>query len=268
MSIPSGYWQDLSTADLRAPDPERTIALLPVAATEQHGPHLPLGTDAIINAAIVAETLTRLPGTLGVLALPALDVGHSLEHSQFPGTLSATAANLLELWVGVGRGVADAGVRKLVIFNSHGGQRQLVDVAALRLRAELGMLAVRASYFGFGIPPGLFDDREARHGIHGGELETSLMLHLRPDLVRRDCLEDFSGLTARMAREGRLLGPERPVGFGWLSQDLNPAGACGNAARADAERGAALFNHLVQQLTRLLVEVAETPLTLLRPPPR
>jgi creatinine amidohydrolase len=144
---------------------------------------------------------------------------------------------------------------------------QLVDIAALRLRVERDMLTVRANYFGFGSPDGLFDADELAHGIHGGEVETSLMLHLRPELVRLEALTDFDGLSARMARENRILGVENPVGIGWMSQDLNEAGVCGSAAGADAGRGAKLLNHIVEQFLRLLAEVAATPLETLRAPP-
>ena len=253
--LPSGRWQDLCTTDFARIDPGRTIALLPVAAIEQHGPHLPLATDALINAGIVAETLRRLPPTASVLVLPSLDVGDSLEHSDFAGTLSADLETLIGLWLAVGRGVARAGVRKLVIFNSHGGQRAHVDLAALRLRVAHGLLVVRAHSFAFGVPPGLFDADELAHGLHGGAVETSLLLHLRPDLVRRDALADFPSLGARLAAHGGLLGAEKPVGFGWMTQDLNPQGACGNAAAASAERGRALLDHLASRLLQLLAEV-------------
>lgn len=261
--LKSGYWQDLTTRDFDCLDPERTVALLPVSAIEQHGPHLPLATDALINAGIVTRALERLPAGPCLLVLPGLPVGHSLEHTAFPGTLSAEAETLLALWDQVGASVARGGVRRLILFNSHGGQSALVDLAAVRLRVLHRLLAVRASYFRFGVPEGLFPADELAQGIHGGEVETSLMLHLRPDLVRREALADFRGLPARMAASGGLLGPERPVGFGWMSQDLHPAGVCGNAAGADAERGGRLLDHLAGRLVRLLEEVAGQPLGVL-----
>jgi creatinine amidohydrolase len=262
----SVYWQDLTSPEFRELDPQRTIALLPVAAVEQHGPHLPLSTDAVISEGLVRETLQRCTDAFTVLALPPLTVGHSLEHTGFPGTLSASAETLLGLWVDVGRSVERAGIRKLVILNSHGGQGHLVDIAALRLRAELGMFVVRASYPRLGIPDDLFDPREVAEGLHGGEVETSLMLHLRPDLVQREALGNPTALPARLMHANQVLGVERPVGFGWMSQDLHPSGVCGNAARADARRGAALLDHLVFRLIRLLQEVAAAPLETLGNP--
>lgn len=261
--LASGYWQDLTTRDFDRIDPEAAVALLPVAAVEQHGPHLPLATDALINAGIVARTLERLPPDLCLRVLPALTIGHSLEHSAYAGTLTAEAETLLALWTQVGAGVARAGVRRLILFNSHGGQSALVDLAAVRLRALHRLLVVRASTFAFGAPEGLFERDELVHGLHGGEVETSLLLHLHPDLVRREALADFHGLPPQMAAAGGLLGPERPVGFGWMSQDLHPAGVCGNAARADAERGQLLLDHLADCLARLVQETVSLPLGVL-----
>lgn len=263
--VQSGYWQDLTTRDFAEIDPESVVALLPVAAIEQHGPHLPLATDALINEGIVRGTLSRLPKSPTLLVLPPVNVGHSLEHTDFPGTLSVSLEALLGTWVDIGRSVARAGIRKLVFLNTHGGQRGPVDIAALRLRAECGMLAVRANYFAFGAPSGLFDERELRHGLHGGDAETSLLLHLRPDLVRVDALDAFVGLPEQLASRGTLLGPEKPVGFGWMSQDLHPAGVCGNAAAADADKGEEYLEFIVDALLRLIVEVGETALDVLKP---
>ena len=253
-------WQDLTTTDFAGLDPETTLALLPVAAVEQHGPHLPLSTDLIINRGILDQTKAHLAPDIRVLVLPAQPIGDSLEHSAFPGTLSLRPELLLATWTEVGRDIRRAGLRKLVIFNSHGGQVGLVDQVALRLRVEQRMIVVRANYFAFGTPAGLFDRNELADGLHGGELETSMMLHLRPDLVRRAALHDFA---TPLARPGGLLRPERPVGFAWMSQDLNPAGAVGNAARADAERGSRLLGHLGECLARLLAETAAMPLAAL-----
>lgn len=257
------YWQELTTRDFDGLDAGAAIAVLPVAAVEQHGPHLPLATDAVIVDGIVRELMPRVPASAQVLVLPTQSIGHSLEHERFAGTLSIGAERLLGAWLDIARGVARAGVRKLVLLNSHGGQRALVDLAAVRARVELEMLVVRASYFALGQPPGLFDESEVRNGLHGGELETSLMLHLRPDLVRSAELGDVAGLAREMQRSYALLGPEKPVGFGWMSQDLDPSGVCGNAARADAERGREYLVYLAEQLAVLVDELDRTPLDII-----
>ena len=260
----SGHWQDLTTSDFGRVDPERTVALLPVAAIEQHGPHLPLATDALINDAIVRAALERLPAGVNLLVLPAQNVGLSPEHTSFAGTLAIRDTTLLEAWTDIGRSVARTGARKLIVFNTHGGQKTLVDLVAVRLRSELGMLVVRTTYFAFGALPGLFDPAELVHDIHGGEVETSLLLHIRPDLVRTAALADFAGLPQELAARHKLLGAEKPVGIGWRAEDLNVAGACGNAARADGRRGAQHLSYLADRLAALVGEVASTPLTILR----
>jgi len=258
--VPSRYWQELTSPDFEALDPAHGVAVLPVSAIEQHGPHLPLATDALINAAIVEAALPRLAPSATVLVLPPQCVGASLEHGEYPGTLSIEHEALLAGWLDIGRCVALTGLRKLVIFNTHGGNRALVDLAALKLRVELEMLVARANYTSLGMPEGLFDAAELRDGIHGGELETSLMLHIRPELVRREALQNFVGLPQELQAKGGLIGAEKPVGIGWMSQDLHPAGVCGNALAADAERGGRCLEHLAERFAALLEEVAEVPL--------
>jgi creatinine amidohydrolase len=256
----SGYWQDLTSTDIGALDSGRAVVVLPVAAVEQHGPHLPLGTDALINHGIVSAVLERIDRDLTVLVLPSLDVGMSDEHGDFAGTLSIGSEQLLSAWTDIGSSVARAGLRKLVILNTHGGQGALVDLAALRLRLDQKMLVARCNYFAFGAPDGLFDADELTHGLHGGEAETSLMLHLRPELVRLEALDDFASLGRHLALKEQWLGVEKPIGIGWKAQDLNPAGVVGNAAGADAGRGATYFDHIVSCLLTLLGEVAAAPI--------
>src|SRR5690606_39186929 len=110
---------DLTTADLVGLDAERTVAVLPVSAIEQHGPHLPLATDAIIGDGLVRLAMERVKQD--VLVLPAMTIGHSLEHIDYPGTLSIAAESLLAAWLDIGRSVARTGLRKLVLLNTHGG---------------------------------------------------------------------------------------------------------------------------------------------------
>lgn len=252
----SGYWENLTTTELELYDRTRTVVILPVSAVEQHGPHLPLATDAVINRGIVAQALHHASDVPTILVLPALDIGHSLEHGSFPGTLTLNVETLLATWCAVGASVRSAGFERLVILNSHGGQRSLVDLAAVRLRAEQELCVARANYFSFGMPDGLFDSEELRLGIHGGEIETSLMLHLAPELVRNEAIRDFAYRDERRATN-ELLSYEKPVGLGWLSEDLSSAGVVGNAARADAERGRRYLEFLGATLLRVCEELLQ-----------
>lgn len=264
MTLKSGYWEELATTDLESLDPEAAIALLPVGATEQHGPHLPLFTDSAINRGIVRRTLEILPEDHTLLVLPSLPVGDSGEHGDFPGTLSLPAELLIPVWMEIGAAVATVGLRKLIIFNSHGGQTQIVDIVAQRLRAELEMLVVRATYFHFGTPEGLLDLTELEHGLHGGAAETSMMLHLHPELVRTDKLADFRPVSHDMMRDYELLRPEGAAGFGWSAQDLHPSGASGDATQADAEKGRLLLEHAAERLAAIVKDLRRAPLSLLR----
>jgi creatinine amidohydrolase len=255
----------MTTADFAALDTGRVIAVLPVAAIEQHGPHLPVNVDAAINRAIIAAIVAQLPDDLPVTFLPMMPVGKSNEHMAFPGTLTLSAETLIRLWTEIGESVARAGIRKFVMLNSHGGQPQIMDIVARDLRVRLGMFAVTLNYWGVGTPNGLFPPEEAVHGIHGGSSETSLMLHLHPGLVREAERRDFVPASIAMAERYEFLRPEGAgIGFGWQTQDLNPLGACGNALDADAARGRQILEFVVPRLIRVLREIASYPLSALR----
>ena len=262
-------WQEMTTEEIAALDPARVIAVLPVAAIEQHGPHLPLAVDSCIAQGLVDAVIAALPEDVPATFLPLLPIGKSNEHAAFPGTLTLSAETLIRLWTEVGESLAAAGIRKLVLFNSHGGQPQILDIVAQDLRARLGMLVVTLNYWALGLPTGLFPEEELVHGIHGGSVETSLMLHLRPDLVRQDKRRNFASRTAEWAERYAQLRPvSGGVGFGWQTQDLNEAGACGNALDADAERGRKILEAIVARVIALLREVDRFPLDELRDGPR
>jgi len=258
--LPRRLWQEMTTEDFAALDTARVIAVLPVAAIEQHGPHLPVEVDARINEGVLARALAIMPDDLPVTVLPAMPVGKSNEHTAFPGTLSLSAETVIRLWTEIGDSVARAGVKKLVLFNSHGGQPQIADIVARDLRVRHGMFVVTAATYALGKPAGMFPEDELKHGIHGGTVETSIMLHLRRELVKMDKARNFVPLSVALEREYEILTPEGQVGFGWQTQDLNPEGACGNAAAADAERGAKLVDHYARRLVQLLREIDRYPL--------
>ena len=260
---PTRYWRELSSAMFDDMPPE-TVAVLPIGAIEQHGPHLPVCVDSCINELLLDRALEAMPKATPILAMPLQAVGKSNEHIAFAGTLSLSCDTLVAMLTELGESVHRAGIRRLILLNSHGGQPQVLDIVARELRIRCAMLVVNAAWFDMGMPDNLFSASECRHGIHGGEVETSLMLHLRPDLVDMARARDFVSLGQEMEADFSLLSTEGRFGFGWQAQDLNPSGVCGNAAAADAERGARLAQHMVDTFVDLVGEVARFPLDRLR----
>ena len=252
---PKRDWLDMTWREFAAGDPARWIAVLPLAAVEQHGPHLPLGTDLHIAEAYLARVRTLLPTQLPAVFLPPLAIGSSPEHAGFPGTLSLSGATLTAVLREVGEGVRRAGVRKLVLVNSHGGNWPAIEMAALELRSDCRMLTVTTSWSRLGYPEGLFAADELAHGIHAGAVETAIMRAARPPSVRLSEAEDFASAGRAMANEFDLLRLARPAGIGWMAQDLNPSGAVGNAAAATAADGEAALAHGARAFVALLAEV-------------
>lgn len=244
-------WLDYRATEYRAIDPMRTIAILPTAAVEQHGPHLPVGTDTIINEGLLALLRARAPDHLDLRILPVQCVGKSNEHLWAPGTLTLTAETALRAWTEIGLSVARAGVRKIVIVNSHGGNTDLVSIVARELRVQAGMLAVRLGWGAFGPPEGLWSEQETRFGIHGGDAETSLVLHFRPETVDMSQARDF-----RSTAETGPISPVGPVAYGWIASDVNPDGVVGQAHLATAEKGRIAADKMVADMIALLEEVA------------
>jgi len=266
--LPRRHWMEMTWEDFRNPDVGRWIAVLPVAAVEQHGPHLPLGVDTVLMEGYLARLIPLLPPDLPVTVLPIQAIGKSNEHLAFPGTLSLSAETVIRAWTELGESVARAGVRKIVFLNSHGGNVSTIDIVARELRVRHGMLAVAASVARLGYPPGLFTEAERLHGTHGGAIETAMMLALRPDLVRTDKVENFVPATVAMESEYTWLRADRPAGFGWMSQDIHPTGAIGNAAAATVEAGTAALDHSARALVALLADVDRFPLQALGAGPR
>jgi len=228
------HWLQLTTEDFAGLDSEKTIAVLPIAAIEQHGPHLAVSTDTIIGQSMVDTVIARLPEDLSALFLPVQAVGKSNEHIRSPGTITYTAETAQRVWTEIGESVARAGLRKLVIVTSHGGNVDTMRVVARELRVNCQMLVVTTGWR-FGVPKGLFADQEALHGIHAGDIETSLMLHFRPDLVRKDKVQNFVPSSVRMENEFKFLRPTGLHAHAWIAQDIHPAGVAGDASLATPE---------------------------------
>jgi creatinine amidohydrolase len=260
------FWADLSTADFAQRDMSRTVAVLPVAATEQHGPHLPLSVDTDLVNGVVQASLAHLGADLPVLFLPTQTVGLSPEHARFAGTLTLRADTVIRLWTEIGESVAASGVKKLVLLNAHGGQVSVMDIVARDLRARLGLLVYSVSWFNLPLLDAhgqdvnaQFSAQEHRFGVHAGEVETSMMLALSPDRVRMDKAQNFHSTSADRAAAYPVLGNGRSAKLGWQMQDYNPLGAAGNAAAATAAKGQALLDAAGRSLAQLLTEVHALP---------
>lgn len=262
----SRFWADLKSPDFARLDMARAIAVLPVAAIEQHGPHLPLNVDATLVEGVIAAALPQLPVDLPVLFLPTQSVGFSPEHTRFAGTLTLNAETIIQLWTGIAESVAAAGVQKLVLLNSHGGQVGLLDVVARDLRARLGMLVYSVNWFNLPLVneqgdsvADLFSAQEHRFGIHAGEMETSMMLALKPEQVDMTKAQDFHSTSQDRAGKFSILGDGRSAKLAWQMQDYNPQGAVGNAAAATAAKGHALLDAAGRSLAKLLDEMDQLP---------
>jgi creatinine amidohydrolase len=266
MPAPTRFWSELSTADFAALDLARTIAVLPVAATEQHGPHLPLSVDTDIVNGVVRAALPHLAASLPALFQPTQAVGFSPEHTRFAGTLTLKSETLLRVWTELGECVAASGVKKLVLFNAHGGQVGALDLVARDLRARLGMLVYSVNWFHLPLRDAngqdvnaLFSAEEHRFGIHAGEIETSLMLALAPDRVRMPQAEYFRSTSQDRAQRFPILGNGKSAKLGWQMQDYNANGAVGNAGAATAQKGHAVLDAAGRALAQLLGEIDQLP---------
>lgn len=280
MTTSSRFWADHSTQDFArwqaSGQAAQTIAVLPVAATEQHGPHLPLSVDTVLVEGVVTAALPHLPDALRVLFLPTQAVGLSPEHARFPGTLTLKNETIIRLWTDIGESVAAAGVKKLVLFNSHGGNVSVMDIVARDLRARLDLLVYSVSWFNLPLRGedgqdlnALFSADEHRFGIHGGDVETSMMRALDPAHVDMAQAQDFHSTSQDRAQRFAILGNGKSAKLGWQMQDYNPAGAVGHAAAATADKGRAVVAAAGRSLAQLLLEIDQLPLSTLvaAPPP-
>jgi creatinine amidohydrolase len=268
-TAPPHDWTEIDWPAVSGTDAARWIAVLPLAATEQHGPHLPLETDVMIGKAYLARVHELLPSGIPATFLPVQPVGISTEHIHYPGTLTLPTDVALKSWMALGESVARAGIRKLVMVTSHGGNSAAMGLVAQDLRAHHGLLAVTTSWSRFGAPEGMFPAEELRHGIHGGAVETSIMLARYPQHVRKQAIADFRSNSIAMEKQYRWLSAHRPVSFAWQAQDLHPSGAVGNATLASAEKGERLLDHGAQAFCELLADVDSfDPATLSNAPQR
>jgi creatinine amidohydrolase len=265
--LPTKFWAEMGWRDFAAADMSKVVAVLPVAAMEQHGPHLPVGVDTFINEGYLARAVKRVPDDMPVLFLPVQSIGKSNEHIEYPGTLTFSHETLTRAWTEIGESVARTGCRKLIFMNSHGGNVPVIDLVARELRVRKRMLAVHAAWHRLGLPEGMFSARERAHGIHGGDVETSLMLAFKPNTVRMSEARDFVSAAVAIEQEFKQLRVTQPIGFGWMSSDLHEFGAVGDAGNATAAKGEACAENGADAFMDLLRDVLAFDLTRLRQGP-
>ena len=275
MHLPSKFWADLSSRHFfqlaASPQIGQAVAVLPVAAIEQHGPHLPVSVDTTLVNGVIEAALPHLPDDLPVLFMPTQQIGKSNEHIRYPGTLTLSAQTLITLWMELGACVARAGIKKLVLLNSHGGQVSVMDIVARDLRSAHDLIVFSTNWYT--LPLGedvlrLFPAEEHRFGIHAGDMETSMMLALREQFVDMAQARHFKTSAQERAIRYPVLGNGSSAKLGWQIQDYNPFGAAGNAGIATAAKGRAVIDAAGVQLARLLHEVSSLPLTTLNPDPK
>ena len=252
-----GHWADLTAPDFAALDRAKAIAILPIGAIEQHGPHLPLSVDRDLTLAVLDRALPLIPTGLTVLALPVQSIGKSTEHQAWPGTLSLSADTLLRVLHDIAASVHRAGIPRLMILNGHGGNRALLEIACRDLRAAFGLVTAHVAWDDLAGAEAIVGAAEAANGLHAGDVETSAMMAAHPTLVRMDRSEDFGSahLNWRQAHPDLGLG-SAPLRPGWLMGDLNPKGAIGNAAAATAEKGEMLLTNAARNLALLIGDFA------------
>lgn len=251
------WWGDFTAREFETIDPQKTIAVLPVAAIEQHGPHLPVSTDFSIMNGMLETAFPLIAEDVDARFLPVQAVGKSNEHLYQPGTLTVGAQTLIEHWMELGASVARAGVRKIVFVNSHGGNEEIMGIVARELRVRHAMMAVKTSWTRFGLPQGMYGEQERLFGIHGGDVETSLMLHFKPETVDMRRADNFASRVEAARKEFKHLAHTGTHSFAWIASDLNPEGVVGEAKLATADKGRATALHQAAGFAELLQDVAK-----------
>ena len=233
------------------------VAILPLGAHEQHGPHLPYETDALIAQDIAQRLCNTAPAEVDIELLRVESIGYSIEHMDVTGTRTMRFDEAINRWIGIAAGCAGRGTRRLMLLNAHGGNSPLLTIVATEARVRFNMLVVATSWTRFGIPTHIIAPEDKAFDIHAGDIETSVMLAIRPDLVRLDAIQDFASRQADYARRFTHLRAYGPHAFGWKMSDLNPQGAAGKASQASASKGEAILAHAVAGLAELLADMAD-----------
>jgi creatinine amidohydrolase len=246
----------LSAPEIAQLDKRSAVVVQPIGSVEQHGPHLPVLTDAYVAESVARGALSLLAdGRPQVFVLPTISYGRSVEHQGFPGTVSLSTETLLGVCRDVGRSLAASGFTRLVFVDGHGGNVALLDVAARDIRAETGLLVFRVMPSHFGLPDGL-ECPDAEFAAHANFVETSVMLALDESMVHMDRVQPGGESATRLFGKPGIAagGPIVPVG--WLTRDLSGNGVIGDPRRASAEAGRRILDHWQRHLADRYQEIA------------
>jgi creatinine amidohydrolase len=246
----------LTTQQVAAlPHKERAVVVLPIASIEQHGPHLPLYTDSLILDEVLRRTLATLPHHFPVWVLPMLAYGKSNEHVGFAGTVTLTSETLICVLKDIGASVARSGFRRLAILNSHGGNTEIIDFVIRDIREQTGLLVFALHvYLRIAPPSAGLTETERTYGIHAGDVETSILLRCRPDLVKKELAPSSLPAHLQTAKHPPFMGP---LTFAWLTHDISPNGVLGDATTADAEKGERFLSDAASQTGELLRAIVD-----------
>jgi creatinine amidohydrolase/Fe(II)-dependent formamide hydrolase-like protein/nicotinamidase-related amidase len=250
------YLAQLPTTDIAEIDKATAVVVQPIGAFEQHGPHLPVITDALIAERVTAAAADRLPAGANVWILPTLTYGKSTEHLGRAGTIALSTATLLGVCQDLGDSLARSGFRKLVFVNGHGGQPSLLDVAARDIRHATGLEVFPIMLSRFGLPEGLHAEDEA-YGIHGGQIETSLVMALAPELVHPERARFDGQQLVELYESKKHLTLEGAVPTAWLIDDVSASGVVGAPEKASRELGELICQHWTSALAEALQEISD-----------
>jgi creatinine amidohydrolase len=244
----------LTTSDVEAIDKSDAVVVQPIGAVEQHGPHLPLITDAMHAEVITATAVESLPDDCNIWVLPTLHYGKSTEHLGRCGTIAMSAATLMAVCMDLGNSLATSGFRKLVFVNGHGGQPGLLDVVARDIRHQTGLEVCPVMPMRFPTPPEV-DRNEDGFDIHGGYGETSIMMAIAPELVHHErAFPDGQAAAAEFGKYKHLT-LEGVLPTAWLTDDISESGTVGDPTNASADVGKAILAYAAEQLAESLLEV-------------
>jgi len=243
-------WRDVETI----PDKENTVIIQPVGAIEQHGEHLPLIVDAAIGMGVLGKALEKLDADIPAFGLPMLYYGKSNEHWHFPGTVTLSTETLSATLMEVGDSIYRAGLRKLVLMNSHGGQPQVMQMVARDLHIKYHDFMV-FPLFTWRVPnitKQLLSPKEATQGMHAGDAETSIILALLPEQVKMDkAVAEYPPEIPNTT----LLTPEGRLPFAWATKDVSKSGVIGDATTATLEKGEQILESVSDGWVQVIKEI-------------